>query len=231
MKEKEILVISIIAILAIIVCITAFLMVNSNQENYETLRISNSCTVDVPNVNNTMERMDGGISKYIFDSVDLNITHQKSGNNTQLKSMNAELLKNSEKVEGDIYRESDSKVYLTFIENKNTGDALLITSLDLDLLKKVVNNIKFTKPLTSNSTANDTGSAGSNQTGNGVSELINKYNEVAGQQNNNQSSSNPETIPVQEESSNSQPTQESSEYPSFIPYKKIDIRKILGMSF
>lgn len=230
MKQKEILVISIIAILAIIVCLTAFLMVNSNQENYETLRISNSCTVDVPNVNNTVERMDGGISKYILNSIDLNITHQKSGNNSQIKSINSQLLKNSEKVEGDIYRESDSNVYLTFIENKNTGDALLITSLDLNLLKKVVNSIKFTKPLTSNNTANDTNSTGNNQKSSGVNELTNKYNEVAGQQSNNQSSSTPETTPVQEESSNSEPAQESLN-PSSIPYKKIDIRKILGMSF
>ena len=231
MKQKEILVISIIAILAIIVCLTTFFMVNSNQENYETLRISNSCTIDVPNVNNTMERMDGGISKYIFSSIDLNITHQKSGNNSQIKSINTQLLKNSEKVEGDIYRDSDSGVHSTFIENKNTGDALLITSKDLNLLKKVANNIKFTKPLNSNNTANDTNTTSDDQTGNSSNEPINKNNETARQQSNNQSSSTPETTPVQEQSSNVEPTQESSEYPSFIHYKKIDIRKILGMSF
>ena len=98
MKQKQILIISIIVILAILVCLTAFLIVNSNQSDYTTLRISNSCTVDVPNVNNTMEHMNGSISKYLFSSIDLNITHQKSGNNTQLKSMNSALLNNSLKV-------------------------------------------------------------------------------------------------------------------------------------
>ena len=94
MKQKQILIISIIVILAILVCLTAFLIVNSNQGNYTTLRISNSCTVDVPNVNNTMEHMNGSISKYLFSSIDLNITHQKSKNNSEIKSINTKENKN-----------------------------------------------------------------------------------------------------------------------------------------
>ena len=220
MKQKQILIISIIVILAILACLTAFLVVNSNQGDYTTLRISNSCTVDVPNVNSTMEHLNGGVSKYMFSSVDLNITHQKSGNNSQLKSMNTQLLKNSEKIEGDIYRDSDSGVYSTFIENKNTGDALLITSGNLDLLKKVVNSIKFSKPLTSNkNNTNTTDNATDNQTSNSVNELINKYNEISKPQSSNQSRSTPETTPVPDESSNSEPARESV-YPSSIPYQK-----------
>lgn len=232
MKQKQILVISIIAILAILACLTAFLIVNSNQSDYATLRISNSCTIDVPNVNNTVERMDGGITKYIFSSVDLNISHQKSGNNSQLKAINTKSLKNSEKVEENIYRDSNNGIYSTFIENRNTGDALLITSGDLNMLKKVANNIKFAKPLTSNNNTNGTNTTDStsdNET-NGVNELINKYNEVTRQQSSNQSSSSsssaPDTTPAPDESKSSEPTQKS-DYPSFIPYKKIDIRKIL----
>ena len=226
MKEKQILIISIIVILAIIACLTTFLIVNSNQGDYTTLRISNSCTIDVPNVNNTMEHKDGGISKYLFSSIDLNITHQKSGNNTQIKSMNGEILKNSQKVENDIYHDKDSGVYSTFIENKNTGDALLITSGNLDLLKEVKNNIKFTKPMISNNNTNNTNNTTDTQKTDGINELINKYNEVSRQQSSNQSSNNPDTVPVPDESSKSEPNQESK-YPSYIPYKKIDIRKIL----
>ena len=177
MKQKQILIISIIVILAILVCLTAFLIVNSNQGNYTTLRISNSCTVDVPNVNNTMEHMNGSISKYLFSSIDLNITHQKSGNNTQLKSMNSALSNNSQKVENDIYRDSNSGVYSTFIENKNTGDALLITSSNLDLLKEVKNNIKFTNTMIPNNNinkTNNTPNATDDQTTTGINELINK---------------------------------------------------------
>ena len=148
MKQKQILIISIIVILAILACLTTFLIVNSNQGDYTTLRVSNSCTIDVPNVNNTMEHMSGGISKYLFSSVDLNITHQKSENNTQLKSINNESLKNSQKVDNDIYRDNTSGVYSAFIENKNTGDALLITSSNLDLLKKVKNNYQNSGGLT-----------------------------------------------------------------------------------
>lgn len=221
MKQKQILIISIIVILAILVCLTAFLIVNSNQGNYTTLRISNSCTVDVPNVNNTMEHMNGSISKYLFSSVDLNITHQKSGNNTQLKSMNSALLNNSQKVENDIYRDNNSGVYSTFIENKNTGDALLITSSNLDLLKEVKNNIKFTNTMIPNNNTNKTNNthnATDDQTTTGINELINKYSNAARQQqSSNQSSNTPNTAPAPSESPSSEPSQESK-YPSYIPY-------------
>lgn len=220
MKQKQMLIISIIVILAILACLTAFLVVNSNQSEYATLRISNSCTIDVPNVNNTMEHMNGSVSKYMFSSVDLNITHQKSGNNSQIKSMSAKLLKNSEKIEGDIYRDSGSGVYSIFIENKNTGDALLITSGNLDLLKKVVNSIKFSKPLTSkNNTTNTTDNGTDNQTADNTNTNITKNNVVSRSQSSNQSSSStPQTTPVPSESSNSEPATES-DYPSYIHYQ------------
>ncbi len=218
MKQKQILIISIIVILAILACLTTFLIVNSNQGDYTTLRVSNSCTIDVPNVNNTMEHMSGGISKYLFSSVDLNITHQKSENNTQLKSINNESLKNSQKVDNDIYRDNTTGVYSTFIENKNTGDALLITSSNLDLLKKVKNNIKFTQTITSNNNTNKTNNTTDNPSTTGINELINKYNNAARpQQSSNQSGNNPDTTPASSDSSSSEPSQESK-YPSYIPY-------------
>lgn len=218
MKQKQILIISIIVILAILACLTTFLIVNSNQGDYTTLRVSNSCTIDVPNVNNTMEHMSGGISKYLFSSVDLNITHQKSENNTQLKSINNESLKNSQKVDNDIYRDNTTGVYSTFIENKNTGDALLITSSNLDLLKKVKNNIKFTQTMTSNNNTNKTNNTTDNPSTTGINELINKYNNAARpQQSSNQSGNNPDTTPASSDSSSSEPSQESK-YPSYIPY-------------
>jgi hypothetical protein len=154
MKAKQTLVILIVVILAIIACLTAYTLVNSHEESLSTLRISNSCTVEAPISNNTVEHLDGKVIKFTFKSGDLTITHQKSGNNSEIKSLNTEQIKNSEKVEGNIYRDTSSGIYSTFIENNDTGDALLITSTNLDLLKRVSNSIKFKAPI--NMEVNDT---------------------------------------------------------------------------
>ena len=136
MKQKQILIILIVLIIAILACLTAYIFVNSNTGDYTTLRISNSCTIEVPNENNTMEHMNGGVSKYSFKSGNLNITHQKSANNSEIKSIYEEQIKNSKKIEDNIYHDETSGTYSIFIENQNTGDAILITSSNLDLLKK-----------------------------------------------------------------------------------------------
>lgn len=154
MKAKQTLVILIVVILAIIACLTAYTLVNSHEESLSTLRISNSCTVEAPISDNTVDHLDGKVTKFTFKSGDLTITHQKSGNNSEIKSLNAEQLKNSENVEGNIYRDTSSGVYSTFIENNDTGDALLITSTNLDLLKRVSSSIKFKTPI--NMQMNDT---------------------------------------------------------------------------
>ena len=147
MNAKQTLVILIVVILAIIACLTAYAFVNSHEETLSTFRISNSCTVEAPISNNTVEHLDGKVTKFIFKSGDLTITHQKSGNNSEIKSLNAEQIKNSEKVEGNIYRDTSSGVYSTFIENNDTGDAILITSTNLDLLKRVSGSVKFKAPV------------------------------------------------------------------------------------
>ncbi len=221
MKQKQILIILIVLVIAILACLTAYMFVYSNTGDYATLRISNSCTIEVPNENNTVEHMNGDVSKYSFKSGNLNITHQKSKNNSEIKSINTKENKNSEKIEGDIYRDSSTGTYSTFIENKETGDALLITSSNLDLLKEVKNNIKFTNTMIPNNNTNKTNNthnATDDQTTTGINELINKYSNAARQQqSSNQSSNTPNTAPTPSESPSSEPSQESK-YPSYIPY-------------
>ena len=95
MKEKQILVILIVIILAIMACLTAYMLVNSHSGSYTTLRISNSCTIEVPNENNTVESIEGGISKFSFNSSNLTITHQKSENNSEIKSLNTKQIQDS----------------------------------------------------------------------------------------------------------------------------------------
>lgn len=145
MNQKQLLIIAIICILAVIACLTSYMLVNSQPETFTTLRISESCTVEVPNANNTVENING-VKTYSFDTVSLNISHEKSENNSEIKDLNSKQIKNSENVEGNIYYDSSTGIYSTFIENNDTGDALLITSDNLNLIKRVSNSVKFKNP-------------------------------------------------------------------------------------
>lgn len=146
MKQKQVLVISIVIIIGVLACLTTFLIVNSHEESLSTLRISNSCTIDVPMTNNTVESLGNGVSKFIFEESEVNITHQKTENNSEIKKMNDDLVKNSEEVEDGIYYDSKTGNYFTFIENEETGDAILIEAKDLNLLKRMAKSVKFTNP-------------------------------------------------------------------------------------
>ena len=217
MKQKQILIILIIIILAVLACLTTYLLVHSHQENFMTLRISNSCSVDVPNTNNTMERLEGGITKYIFPSSELNITHQKSGNNSEIKSINTKQSKNSEKIEDNIYRDSSTGTYSTFIENKETRDALLITSNNLDLLKKVSESVKFKKVSNTNISNNTTDNTTTDDGQNSINES--NWQRGTSQQSSNQSGSSRNRNMQPEETPSSEPSQDKeSKYPSYIPW-------------
>ena len=217
MKEKQILVILIVIILAVVACLTTYMLVHSHQESFMTLRISSSCTIDVPNTNNTVESLDGGISRYIFPSSELNITHQKSENNSEIKSINSNQIKNSEKIEDNIYRDTSTGIYSIFIENNGTKDALLITSSNLDLLKKVSGSIKFKKVMNMNIDNNTTDNTTSD-------DVIDQFNESnweswSRQPASNQSGSGQNSNPKHEETPSSEPVPEKeSKYPSFIPW-------------
>lgn len=155
MKQKEIMIISIVIIIAILACLTTFLIVNSHEESLSTLRISNSCTIEVPMTNNTVESLGNGVSKFIFEESNVNITHQKTGNNSEIKKMNDDLVKNSQEVEDGIYYDSSTDTYFTFIENEETGDAILIEAKDLNLLKRMAKSVKFTNPKTPDTNETD----------------------------------------------------------------------------
>ena len=60
--------------------------------------------------------------------------------------MNDDLVKNSQEVEDGIYYDSKTGNYFTFIENEETGDAILIEAKDLNLLKRMAKSVKFTNP-------------------------------------------------------------------------------------
>ena len=215
MKQKQILIILIVLIMAILACLTAYMFVNSNTGDYATLRISNSCTIEVPNENNTMEHMNSGVSKYSFKSGNLNITHQKSANNSEIKSIYEEQIKNSKKISG---------TYSIFIENKNTGDVLLITSSDLNLLKRVSSSVKFKKAAninmatnntTDNSTANPDGDVSSDDTASEENVQNPQSSQQSYSQNTNNQNSN---TPAQDNTNNRESQKEESKYPSVIEY-------------
>ena len=222
MKQKQILIILIVLIIAILACLTAYIFVNSNTGDYATLRISNSCTIEVPNENNTMEHMNSGVSKYSFKSGNLNITHQKSANNSEIKSIYEEQIKNSKKIEDNIYHDETSGTYSIFIENKNTGDALLITSSDLNLLKKVSSSVKFKKAAnmninTNNTTDNSTETTDSDVASEDSASETNMQESQTSQQGYNQNSNNQNSnTPTQENTNNKESQKEESKYPSVI---------------
>ncbi len=220
MKQKQILVILIVIILAIVACLTAFMLVNSHSGSYTTLRISNSCTIEVPNEKNTVESINGGISKFSFNSSNLTIMHQKSGNNSEIKSLNTKQIQNSKQIENNIYYDNSAGTYSIFIENKNTGDSLLITSNNLDLLKRVSNSVKFSKPT---NTHNPNNTTADNTTDSSSSNTIqsNNNNQVSHQTSNNQSNNNPTPSPSPTPSDGGSDSDskkdDDSKYPSFIP--------------
>lgn len=219
MKEKQILVILIVIILAIMACLTAYMLVNSHSGSYTTLRISNSCTIEVPNENNTVESIERGISKFSFNSSNLTITHQKSENNSEIKSLNTKQIQNSQQIEDKIYHDNSTGTYSIFIENKNTGDSLLITSNNLDLLKRVSNSVKFSKPMNTHNSNNNT--TADNTTDDSTSNTIQNNNQVSHQTSNNQSNNNPNPAPTPTPSNDGSDSdskkEEDSKYPSFIP--------------
>lgn len=219
MKQKQILIILIILIIAILACLTAYMFVNSNSGDYTTLRISNSCTIEVPNENNTMEHMDGSVSKYSFKSGNLNITHQKSENNSEIKSIYEKQIKNSKNIEDNIYHDETSGTYSIFIENKDTGDALLITSTDLNLLKKISSSVKFKKAANmnmdnNNTTDNSTSTTGSDASSDNSASGTNMQQSQSSQQSNNQNSNTPSP----DNTNNKEKEEQESKYPSVIEY-------------
>ena len=222
MKQKQILIILIVLIIAILACLTAYIFVNSNTGDYTTLRISNSCTIEVPNENNTMEHMNSGVSKYSFKSGNLNITHQKSANNSEIKSIYEEQIKNSKKIEDNIYHDETSGTYSIFIENQNTGDAILITSSNLDLLKKVSGSVKFKKANNlnmnnNNTTDNSTSTSEGDVSGDNAPSETNMQESQTSQQGYNQNSNNQNSnTPTQENTNNKESQKEESKYPSVI---------------
>ena len=155
MKKKQLLIIAIIVVLAVVACLTAYMLVNSQPESLNTLRISDSCTVEVPVDNNTVQNLNDGIKLYSFETHSLNITHEKNSNNSEIRELFSNLTKNCEKKEDNIYYDSSTGIYSTFIENSATGDGLIISSSDLDLLKRVSASLKFKNPKTTD-IANDT---------------------------------------------------------------------------
>ena len=221
MKEKQILIILIVIILAVLACLTTYMLVNSHEESFTTFKIGNTCTVDVPNTNYTIEHPNDGVSKYIFESGKLNITHQKSSNNTEIKSINSLLTKNSETIENNIHYDSSTGVYSIFIEDNATGDALIITSTNLDLLKRVANSVKF-KKLSNTPSVNNTTDDNSSLDDNGLADDANSGDDsqqqnTPSQQNSNQNN-NPQTDTGS--SSNSKQQEDQSAYPSSIPWNK-----------
>lgn len=221
MKEKQILVILIVIILAIMVCLTAYMFVNSHSGSYTTLRISNSCTIEVPNENNTVESIGGGVSKFSFNSSNLTITHQKSENNSAIKSLNTKQIQNSQQIEDNIHYDNSTGTYSIFIENKNTGDSLLITSNNLDVLKRVSNSVKFSKPINTHNSNNNT--TADNTTDDSNSNTIQNDNQASHQTSNNRSNNNPNPAPTptptpsDDGSDGNSKKEEESKYPSFIP--------------
>lgn len=170
MLSKKQLVLTVIIILAILACLTTYVIVNSQQDTYGTLKLSATCNVSVPLVENNVENVNKDIVNYSFNKNDLNIIYQKSLNNTGIKSLNEKQIKNAQLTEDNIYYDESTGVYSAFIENNDTSDSLLITCKDLNLLKKVKNSVKFSQQKNNLKNTNTTNNTANNEvvsTGNG----------------------------------------------------------------
>lgn len=219
MKQKQILVILIVAIIAILLCVTTYMLVNSNQGDFTTLRLSDTCTIDVLNTNHSLERLNGGVSKFSYNKDNLTVTHQKSTNNSEIKSMYNNQIKNSKNIEDNIYYDDSTGVYSVFVENKNTGDSILITSTNLDLLKQVSGSVHFKKSSNTNTTTNTTDNSTSDTSADSNSQTTNYQSQRSSsnnQSNSNSNNNNNQNTPS--EDTNDEPQQDESKYPSFIPF-------------
>lgn len=163
MLSKKQLVLAVIIMLAILACLTTYMIVNSQQDNYGTLKLSSSCNVSVPLVENHVENINNDIVNYSFKKNDLNIIYQKSVNNTGIKSLNEKQIAKSKLTEDNIYYDEDTGVYSAFIENKDTSDSILIICKDLNLLKKIKNSVKFSKQINNVKNTNTTNNTSGNE--------------------------------------------------------------------
>lgn len=170
MKKQNIILILILIVCVVCAGIVASQTIFSNTE-YTTLRISDSCTVEVPVSDEAVNSTDNyGIFIYQDPKHDLNITSFNSQDGVTLSGAvqmasirdNA-LLNNKQIIENGttIYHNEKTGVYSIFIGNNQTHDNILIQCSDLDILMHVLHSVKYSNGESFNNTSTNSASSSS----------------------------------------------------------------------
>lgn len=170
MKKQNIILILILIVCVVCAGIVASQTIFSNTE-YTTLRISDSCTLEVPVSDEAVNSIDNyGIFIYQDPKHDLNITSFNSQDGVTLSGAvqmasirdNA-LLNNKQIIENGttIYHNEKTGVYSIFIGNNQTHDNILIQCSDLDILMHVLDSVKYSNGESFNNTTTNSASSSS----------------------------------------------------------------------
>ncbi|MBR6993814.1 MAG: hypothetical protein IKH85_07050 [Methanobrevibacter sp.] len=156
-KEKKIIIIALVALIMALAIGIGYMLLNNVE--YQTLALSNGTTIDAPKADDASWKEQGyGIRMYTSASKKTALTSFNSAENPNLAgamglAMARDALMNGsasvEKYKNYDLRENTvngTHYYMVYISNNQTHDNVLIASENMDILKHMVDSLKFGNP-------------------------------------------------------------------------------------
>ncbi len=156
-KERKYIIIALVVVIAALLAGIGYMMLNNVE--YQTLALSNGTTIDAPKTNDaSWTQQANGIRMYASSSKKTALTSFNSAENPNLIgamgfAMARDAMMNgsasAEAYKGYDIRENTingTHYYMVFISNNQTHDNIFIGSENLDILKHMIDSIKFGKP-------------------------------------------------------------------------------------
>ena len=156
-KEKKIIIIALVALIMALAIGIGYMLLNNVE--YQTLALSNGTTIDAPKADDASWKEQGyGIRMYTSASKKTALTSFNSAENPNLAgavglAMARDALMNGsasvEKYKNYDLRENTvngTHYYMVYISNNQTHDNVFIASENMDILKHMVDSLKFGNP-------------------------------------------------------------------------------------
>ena len=156
-KEKKIIIIALVALIMALSVGIGYMLLNNVE--YQTLALSNGTTIDAPKADDASWKEQGyGIRMYTSASKKTALTSFNSAENPNLAgavglAMARDALMNGsasvEKYKNYDLRENTvngTHYYMVYISNNQTHDNVFIASENMDILKHMVDSLKFGNP-------------------------------------------------------------------------------------
>lgn len=156
-RERKFIIIALVAVILALLAGIGYMLFNNVE--YQTLALSNGTTIEAPKTDDASWTEQGyGIRLYASESKKTALTSFNSAENPNLAgamglAMARDAMMNgsssSETYKGYDIRENTvngTHYYMVYISNNQTHDNIFIGSADLDILKHMIDSIKFGKP-------------------------------------------------------------------------------------